>query len=84
MTPWGSGPARAHNCHVCGRRIGLHAGHVVNPAAAVVICTRCAWQPSRHADWYPDCDNLEHRFVFDHHPCSATRAGAWHVLARAS
>ena len=80
--PWGSGPAPALNCSVCGRRIGKTATHIANADAVAVICVRCAWNPGMHTAWYPNCDDPDHRFVFDHHPGHATRAGAWYVLTQ--
>ena len=77
--PWGSGPAPAHDCAECGRRLGKGGGH--NIVGRAVLCVRCIDRRQLHAKYHPDCPHIWHD-LYDHSPPSATRAGAWYVLAR--
>ena len=83
--PWGSGPAPAHNCHVCGRHIGLKRAHFIFEDK-VLMCGRCTDWPrgavAAHDARYPDCPAKGRHDMWDHFTCSATRAGAWFALTR--
>jgi hypothetical protein len=85
--PWGSGPAPALDCSVCGHRMGKRRGHFIFEHNRL-ICGRCADWPNgssvaAHARHYPDCPKKWHD-MWDHLDCMATRAAAWYVLSRAS
>lgn len=69
--PWGNGPAPAHNCARCGRRIGKNRTHLV--IATAVYCLDCSEQRDTHTVAYPDCPIAWHD-VYDHGAMFATRA----------
>lgn len=76
--PWGDGPAPALNCSACARPIGKRRGHFIFQRA-VLLCGKCADDPTAHAQRYPACDKQWHD-MWDHLDCMATRAAAWFVL----
>ena len=77
--PWGDGPAPAHHCHECRRRIGRTTHFVI--ADRFILCTRCAVTNGRrnHSKYYPECDQNWHDLQ-DHGSHFATGAAAWYLL----
>jgi hypothetical protein len=71
-------PAPPLDCHHCGRRIGMRAGHYLLEGDRLV-CSRCIEKRHLHGQLYPDCPDGWHDLL-DHLQSTGTRAGIAHVL----